>query len=84
MSENRPRTIKDAATQMRQSVVEEAIKRLLTAAAETEAAIAYIFAINGDPECNADPDLIEGMTDVTGNLYGILTELRRKLHTGRM
>ena len=38
MSENRPRTIKDAATQMRQSVIEEAIKRLLTAAAETEAA----------------------------------------------
>ncbi len=83
MSE-RPRTIKDAATQMRQSVIEEAIKRLLTAAVETEAAIAYIFVINGDPECNADPDLIEGMTDVTGNLYGILTELRRKLHTGRM
>ena len=78
MSENRPRTIKDAATQMRESVIKEAIKRLLTATAETEAAIAYIFAINGDP------DLIEGMTDVTGNLYGILTELRRKLHTGRM
>ena len=84
MSENRPRTIKDAASQMRQSVIEEAIKRLLTAAAETEAAIAYIFAINGDPECNADPDLIKGMTDVTGNLYGILSELRRKLHSARM
>ena len=84
MSENRPRTIKDAATQMRQSVIEEAINRLLTAAAETEAAIAYIFAINGDPECNAHPDLLEGMTDVTGNLYGMLGELHRKLHTARM
>ena len=78
MSE-RPKTIKDAAKQMRQSVVEEAIKRLLTAAAETEAAIAYIFAINGDPECNADPDSIEGMTGVTENLYSLLSEIREKL-----